>query len=72
MSIISNVTEADIKLFKKQYVNLPDVRDEIKRLDSITPTNKRTKEYKEWKKDINFLIDMYNTRVGYTYYEKIK
>jgi len=72
MSIISNVTEADIKLFKKQYVNLPDVREEIKRLDSITPTNKRTKEYKEWKKDINFLIDMYNTRVGYTYYEKIK
>jgi hypothetical protein len=72
MSIISNVTEADIKLFKKQYVNLPDVREEIKRLDSITPANKRTKEYKEWKKDINFLIDMYNTRVGYTYYEKIK
>lgn len=72
MSIISTVTEADMKLFKKQYVNLPDVREEIKRLDSITPTNKRTKDYKEWKKDINFLIDMYNTRVGYTYYEKIK
>jgi hypothetical protein len=72
MQIITTVNEADMKLFKKQYVNLSDVREEIKRLDSIAPTNKRTKEYKEWKKDINFLIDMYNTRVGYEYYEKIK
>jgi hypothetical protein len=71
MSIISKVSEADMKLFKKQYVNLPDVREEIKRLDEIMPDNKRTKAYRDWRKEINFLIEMYNARVGYTYYQKI-
>ncbi len=68
---MSVITETDMKLFKKQYTNLPDVREEVKRLDGIMPENKRTKAYRDWRRDINFLITMYNARVGYEYYQKI-
>ena len=66
-----SINEKDINLSKKKYPNLSDIREEIKRLDGTMPENKRTKVYKDWRKDINFLIEIYNARVGYAYYQTI-
>jgi|LakMenEpi12Jul11_1017349.scaffolds.fasta_scaffold00003_30 hypothetical protein len=67
-SIITSIKDEELDIFKKQYTNLADLRKEIDRLK---------KEYKKnkdvvYKNNINFFIDMYNIRVGYLYYKKVK
>ena len=52
----------EIEFFKKEYLNLGEVNNEIEKLESSIP-DKRTKDYEEWKIKINFLIDIYN-RLG--------
>lgn len=66
-NIITSIKDEELDIFKKQYTNPADLRKEIERLK---------KEYKKnkdevYKNNINFFIDVYNKRVGYSYYKKI-
>ena len=70
--IITTIDENELNLFKKQYVNLVDIQDEIEKLEESVPDKRKKKEYKEWKDKINFLIDMYNTKSKYKSYARIK
>lgn len=72
--LILTVDEDDLNLFKKQYVNLVDLHDEIEKLfEEGNKLDKRKKKaYKEWKEKINFLIDMYNARSKFKTYNKVK
>ena len=71
-SIISVIDENDLNLFKKQYINLVDIQDEISKLEDNIPDKRKKGDYKEWKERINFLIDMYNARSKYKTYTKVK
>jgi len=71
--IILDIDENDVNLFKKQYLNLADIHDEIERLeDEMKKLDKRKKEYKLAKDKINFLIDMYNIKAGWKVYKPLK
>jgi uncharacterized protein YpuA (DUF1002 family) len=68
--IILDIDDSDLNLFKKQYLNLADIKEEIEKLeDQLEKTDKRTKEYKLVKDKINFLIGMYNTKAGWKVYK---
>jgi len=71
--IILDIDDNDLNLFKKQYLNVVEIHEEIERLeDEEAKLDKRKKEYKLWKEKINFLIDMYNVKVGWKAYKNIK
>jgi len=71
--IILDIDDNDLNLFKKQYLNVVEIHEEIERLEDQKATiDKRKKEYKLWKEKINFLIDMYNVKVGWKAYKSIK
>jgi hypothetical protein len=72
--LILTVDENDINIFKKQYVNLVDLHEEIEKLfeEGGKLDKRKKKAYKEWKEKINFLIDMYNTRSSFKTYNKVK
>ena len=72
--LILSVDEDEINLFKKQYVNLVDLHDEIEKLfeDGKKLDKRKKKAYQEWKEKINFLIDMYNSRSSFKTYNKVK
>jgi hypothetical protein len=72
--LILSVDEDELNVFKKQYVNLVDLHDEIEKLfEDGKKIDKRKKTlYKEWKEKINFLIDMYNSRSKFKTYNKVK
>ena len=71
--IILDIDDNDLNLFKKQYLNVVEIHEEIERLeDEESKLDKRKKEYKLWKEKINFLIDMYNVKVGWKAYKNIK
>lgn len=72
--IILTIDDDDLNIFKKQYVNLVDLHDEIEKLfDEGSKIDKRKKKlYKDWKEKINFLIDMYNSRSSFKTYNKVK
>ena len=71
--IILDIDDNDLNLFKKQYLNVVEIHEEIERLeDEEVKLDKRKKEYKLWKEKINFLIDMYNVKVGWKAYKNIK
>lgn len=72
--LILTVEEDDLNLFKKQYINLVDLYEEIEKLfeEGKQIDKRKRKEYKEWKEKINFLIDMYNSRSKYKTYNKVK
>lgn len=72
-NLILDIEENDLNLFKKQYLNAAEIKEEIERLEfEEDKIDKRTKEYKLWKEKMNFLIDMYNVKVGWTAYKKSK
>ncbi len=73
-NLIITPDEDDLNIFKKQYINLVDLHDEIERLfDEGNKLDKRKKKaYAEWKEKINFLIEMYNSRSSFKTYNKIK
>jgi hypothetical protein len=52
-------------MFKKQYVNLIDIQEEIDKLAEEIPDKRKKKLYKEWLTKINFFIDMYNAKSKY-------
>ena len=72
--LILTVDDDELNLFKKQYVNLVDLYDEIEKLfeDEKTLDKRKKKEYKAWKEKINFLIELYNARSSFKTYNKIK
>jgi len=71
--IILDIEENDLNLFKKQYLNLADIKEEIENLeDQMDHLDKRKKEYRLAKDKINFLIDMYNIKAGWKIYKPIK
>jgi hypothetical protein len=72
--LILSIDEEELNLFKKQYVNLIDLHDEIEKLfeDGEKLDKRKKKAYQEWKEKINFLIEMYNSRSKFKTYNKIK
>lgn len=71
--IILDIDENDVNLFKKQYLNLADIKEEIDRLeDELDHLDKRKKEYTLAKDKINFLIDMYNVKAGWKVFKPMK
>jgi hypothetical protein len=72
--LILDIEEDDLNLFKKQYIHLADLHDEIEKLfkegDQIDKRKKKL--YNDWKEKINFLIDMYNTRSKFKTYNRVK
>lgn len=69
--IITQIDDDELDMFKKQYINLIDIQEEITKLEDNIP-DKRTKLYKEWKDKINFFIDMYNAKSKYKSYNRVK
>ena len=72
--LILTVDDDELNLFKKQYVNLVDLYDEIEKLfeDGKTIDKRKKKEYNAWKEKINFLIELYNARSSFKTYNKVK
>ena len=72
MGLILSLEDDEMSLFKKQYVSLGELQEEIGKLEEEgEKLDKRKKEYKAWKDKINFLIDVYNTKSKYKTYNKI-
>lgn len=72
--LILTVDEDELNIFKKQYINLVDLHDEIEKLfeEGKKLDKRKKKAYAEWKEKINFLIHMYNTRSSFKTYNKVK
>lgn len=68
--LILDIDDSDLNLFKKQYLNLADIKEEIEKLeDEMEKLDKRKKDYKLAKDKINFLINMYNAKAGWKVYK---
>lgn len=72
--LILSVDEDDLNLFKKQYISLVDLYEEIEKLfeEGEKIDKRKKKAVKEWKEKINFLIDMYNAKSKFKTYNKVK
>jgi hypothetical protein len=72
--LILQLDDDEMNIFKKQYVNLVDLHDEIEKLfeEGEKLDKRKKKAYAEWKEKINFLIDVYNTRATFKTYNKVK
>jgi len=72
--IILDIEDSEISLFKKQYLSLLELCDEIEAmLEEINLMDKRKKkELKKAKQDVNFLIDMYNAKSKFKTYNRVK
>jgi hypothetical protein len=71
--LILSLEDDEMSLFKKQYISLGELQEEIGKLEEEgEKLDKRKKEYKAWKDKINFLIDVYNTKSKYKTYNKVK
>lgn len=72
--LILQLDDDEMNIFKKQYVNLVDLHDEIEKLfvEGESMDKRKKKAYAEWKEKINFLIDVYNTRASFKTYNKVK
>lgn len=71
--LILDIDEDEMNIYKKEYINLLDLQDEIEKLfDEGAKIDKRKKRvYQEWKDKINFLIHMYNTKSKFKAYQKV-
>lgn len=72
--LILQLDDDDINIFKKQYINLVDLHDEIEKLfeEGKKLDKRKKKAYNDWKEKINFLIEMYNSRATFKTYNKVK
>ena len=73
-NLIISIENNELDVFQKQYINLVDIQDEISKLEDEGDKidGRKKKLYNEWKKKINFFIDMYNTKSIYKTYNKVK
>jgi hypothetical protein len=73
-NLILTPDEDDLNLFKKQYINLVELHEEIEKLfeEGEKLDKRKKKAYQAWKEKINFLIDMYNARATFKTYNKVK
>jgi hypothetical protein len=69
--IILDVDDKEAAIYRKQYLNAGDLRETIEELETKKPKDKRSKEYKEWVRCIDFLYSLYNVKVGYKAYKII-
>lgn len=72
--LILDIDEDEMKLFNKQYLSLPELHEEIeKQFEEGKKIDKRKKKaYKDWKDNINFLINMYNAKSKFKTYNLVK
>ena len=63
--LILTIGDDELDMFKKQYINLIDIQEEIDKLEDLKPDKRKKKLYKEWVEKINFFVDMYNTKSKY-------
>ena len=72
--LILTVDDDELNIFKKQYINLADLHEEIEKLfeEGEKLDKRKKKAYQEWKEKINFLIDMYNARSKFKTYNRVK
>jgi hypothetical protein len=72
--LILTVDDDELNIFKKQYINLVDLHDEIEKLfeEGKKMDKRKKKAYQDWKEKINFLINMYNARSSFKTYNKVK
>ena len=72
--LILSIDDDDLNLFKKQYISLVDLHEEIEKLfeEGEKIDKRKKKAVAEWKEKINFLIDMYNKRSAFKTYNKVK
>ena len=63
--LILTIDDDELDIFKKQYVNLVDIQEEITKLEEQIPDKRKKKLYKEWVEKVNFFIDMYNAKSKY-------
>jgi hypothetical protein len=73
-NLILTPDDDDLNLFKKQYINLAELHEEIEKLfeEGEKLDKRKKKDYQAWKEKINFLIDLYNARSSFKTYNKIK
>jgi hypothetical protein len=70
--LILSVDNDELNLFKRQYLSLPELSDEIEKMLEHKVDKRKKKVYAKWKEDINFLIDMYNSRAKFKTYNRVK
>jgi hypothetical protein len=71
MSIITSISNDELALFKKQYLNATDLKKEIEKLEVNKVRKSKKQEYIDWRDSINFYIDLYNLKTGTNYKKKI-
>ena len=73
-SIIVDISDEEVGFFQKQYISCADIQELIEELtiEREKMDMRKKKAYKEWKEKINFLMDLYNARVEFSAYKKIK
>jgi hypothetical protein len=72
ISLILEVGEEEVNLYKKQYINAVDIRDELEKLYADKPDGRKKTELAAWKQKVNFLVDLYNAKAGFKAYTKEK
>lgn len=70
--LILSVEEDELSLFKKQYLSLPELCEEIEERLANKPDGRKKKDLAKWKEETNFLIDMYNAKAKFKTYNKVK
>jgi hypothetical protein len=63
---MKNLNEMDSKV-----ENCGSIQELIEELEDKEPTNKKSKEYKEWQEKFNNLVEKYNILVNFVAYKKV-
>lgn len=73
-NLILHIDDYDLNLFKKQYVSLVELHEEIEKLfeEGKSLDKRKKKLHNDWKQKINLLIDIYNSKAKFKTYNKIK
>jgi hypothetical protein len=70
--IITKIEDEDVNFFKKQYIDIPQLYEQIEQMFAHRPEGRKKKELKNWKEKINFLIDIYNKSCKFKSYNHVK
>ena len=72
IDIITDVSEEEVTLYKKQYINITDMKDELEKLYEEKPDGRKKIALKDWKDKVNFLVNLVNARAGFKMYNREK